>query len=48
MTPQDTAANKLVSLTILSNEIDLFMCCMFSDTNVALTAFVLLGNVVTQ
>jgi len=24
------------------------MCCLFSETTVALTVFVLLGNVVTQ
>ena len=35
-------------LTILCYEIDIFMCCLFSDTTVALTVFVLLGNVVTQ
>jgi len=48
MTSQGTTANKLVSLTILCYEIDIFMCCLFSETTVALTVFVLLGNVVTQ
>ena len=35
-----------VSFTILCYEIDIFMCCLFSKTTVALTVFVLLGSVV--
>jgi len=43
-----TSQGTTVSLTILCYEIDIIMCCLFSETAVALTMFVLLGNVVTQ